>query len=143
MSEATERICGIAPDRELVRQFLSQRVPTVWDVPAVSPLPNSSRESDVSPPSSQRVDGRGGTLPITLDPPNSQDFLEALLLARVAWIEEFYADGRKEVHRWDAPRMSRSSNVLGNLRSRPRYRQGNWQKVGIASLRVSLTRPSS
>ena len=141
VSEATERICGFAPEPEMVRRFLSQRVPTGRDVPPVSPLPTSSPERDLPPPGRQRVYGRGGTLPITLDPPNSQDFLEALLLAGEAWIEEFYADGHKEIHRWDAPRMSRSSNVLGNLRSRPQYRQGNWQKMGIASLRVSLTRP--
>lgn len=142
ISEATERICGFAPDPEMVKRFLSQRVSAVGDVPAVSPLPISSPESGVPQTSSQRVEGRGDTLPITLDRPSSQDFLDALLLIREAWIEEFYADGRKEVHRWDAPRMSRSSNVLGNLRSRPRYRQGNWQKMGITSLRVSLTRPS-
>ncbi len=142
VSEATERICGFAPDPELVKRFLSQRVPTVVDAPAVSPLPTSSPERRRSPNQQPAVEGRRGTLPITLDPPNSQDFLEALLLARVAWIEEFYADGRKEVHRWDAPRMSRSSGVINNLRTRSRYRQGKWQEMGIASLRVSLTRPS-
>ena len=142
ISEATERICGFAPDPEMVKRFLSQRVSAIGDVPAVSPLPISSLEKRRSSNQQPAVDGRGGTLPITLDPPNSQDFLESLLLAREAWIEEFYADGRKEVHRWDAPRMSRSSNVIGNLRSRPRYRQGNWQILGIARLRVSLTRPS-
>ncbi len=142
VSEATERICGFAPDPELVKRFLSQRVSTVGDAPAVGPLPISSPERRRSFNQQPAVDGRGGTLPITLDPPNSQDFLEALLLARKAWIEEFYADGRKEVHRWDAPRMSRSSGVINNLRSRERYRQGKWQEMGIASLRVSLTRPS-
>ena len=53
-----------------------------------------------------------------------------------------YNDGREEVRRWDASRMSGSSNVIGNLRSRPEFRAGNWQRNGIVSLRVSLERPS-
>ena len=71
------------------------------------------------------------------------DFLAALLRTKEAWFEVSYKDGRKEVRRWDAPRMSRSSNVIGNLRSRPEFRAGNWQNKGIASLRVSIERPRS
>ena len=63
--------------------------------------------------------GQASTLPITLEPADSGDFLDALLRTKEAWIEESYTDGRKEVRRWDAPRMRPSSNVIGNLRSRP------------------------
>ena len=142
ISEAAERICGLAPEPKLIKQFLSQHVQTITGVPEESPLPVSSRKSDALPANRPRVEGLGPALPITLDPPNSQDFLEALLLAKEAWIEELYADGRKEVHRWDASRMSRSSGVINNLRSRPLYRRGNWQKLGLASLWVSVERPS-
>ena len=138
VSEVTERICGIAPERELVEQFLTRRVQTTPPVTEESPQPVLSGTGSVPPASARRVEGRGAALTIMLDPPNSQDFLEALLLTKEAWIEERYADGRREVHRWDASRMSRSSGVINNLRSRPRYRQGNWQKLGIASLRVSV-----
>lgn len=136
IADTTERLCGIAPEPELIKQFLSQRVQSIVDVPEGSSSPN--------PPTAQPapVKSPGGVLPITLDPPNSQDFLNTLLQTKEAWIEESYADGRKEVHHWDASRMSQSSNVIGNLRSRSRYRQGNWQKEGLASLRVSITRPS-
>ena len=143
VSEATVRICGIVPEREMVEQFLSRRVQTVSTVTNENPLPVSSGTRAAPPASGPRFEGRGVALPITLDPPNSQDFLEALLLTREAWIEELYADGRREVHHWDASRMSRSSGVINNLRSRPRYRQGNWQKIGIASLRVSVKGPES
>ena len=141
ISEITERICGIAPDREMVEQFLARRVQTTTRATEESPLPASPRTGAIPPASGPRVRAEGVALPIALDPPNSQDFLEALLLTKEAWIVELHADGRREVRRWDASRMGRSSNVIGNLRSRPRYRQGNWQKMGIAGLRVSLERP--
>ena len=141
VSEVTESICGITPDRELVEQFLSRRVKTMTGAAEESPLPVSSQTGGVFPASGQPVERRGPALSIMLHPPKSQDFLEALLRTKEAWIEELYADGRREVHRWDASRMSRSSGVINNLRSRPRYRQGNWQKIGIVSLQVSVERP--
>ena len=139
--ETTVRICGIAPEREMVEQFLSRQVQTVSTVTDENPLPVSPGTKAVSPASGPRFEGLGVALPISLDPPNSRDFLEALLLTREAWIEELYADGRREVHHWNASRMSRSSGVINNLRSRPRYRKGNWQIIGIASLRVSVKDP--
>ena len=140
ISEVTERICGIAPDREMVEQFLAQRVQTTTRATEESRLPASSRTGAIPPASGPRVRADGVALPIELDPPNSQDFLEALLLTKEAWIEELHADGRREVRRWDASRMGWSSNVIGNLRSRPRYRQGNWQ-LPLCALKVSAATP--
>ena len=81
------------------------------------------------------------TLPIILDPVNSREFLQALLRTREAWLEVSYDDGRKEVRRWDASRMSASSNVIGNLRSRPEFRAGRWQERGIVQVRASIEPP--
>ena len=122
ISRTTERICGLKPEPELIEQFLSGRA---------------------NAPSARRTysSGRGPILPITLDPQNSSDFLDALLCTKEAWLEVSYSDGRKEVRRWDASLMSASSNVIGNLRSRPEFRSGAWQKNGISSLRVSVERP--
>ena len=78
------------------------------------------------------------TLPITLEPANSKDFLTALLRTKEALIEVRYTDGRKEVRRWDAAHMKPSSSVLGNLRSRPEFRNGAWQKNGITGIRVRI-----
>ena len=39
--------------------------------------------------------------------------------------------------------MSTSSSVIGNLRSRPEFRNGAWQKNGIASLRIGVEHPRS
>ena len=134
ISETTERICGMKPEPELVKQFLSRRV---------SPRLVLRQEANASAAKRARRVGRGSTLPITLDPQDASDFLDALLRTKEAWIEESHRDGRKELHRWDASRMQRSSSVKGNLRSKTRYRQGAWQDLGIVSLRVSIDRPIS
>ena len=102
-----------------------------------------SRETNAPSAKRTRRERKGPALPIALDPQNSADFLDALLRTREAWLEVSYSDGRKEVRHWDASRMSTSSNVIRNLRSRPEFRSGTWQKNGIASLRVSVERPRS
>ena len=97
-----------------------------------------SRESHSTIPQSARENQQGPTLPITLEPANSEDFLAALLRTKKAWIEVSYKDGRQEVRPWNATRMKSTSNVRGNLRSRPEFRNRAWQGYGIASLRVSI-----
>ena len=92
-----------------------------------------------APPSSPRPGAE--ILPIRLDPPSTAAFREALLRVGQAWIVELHRDGRRIVRRWDAGNMSASSNVIGNLRSRPRYRKGAWEELGIESLLVSIERP--
>ena len=143
ISETTERICGFKPEPDLAKQFLAGRAHAPNDALDESPSLVLSRATN--PPSAKRTrrEGRGPTLPITLDPQDSADFLDALLRTKEAWLEVSYSDGRKEVRRWDASRMSTSSNVIGNLRSRPEFRNGTRQKNGIASLRVSVEHPRS
>lgn len=125
ISKSTEHICGLKPDPELVREFLSRQARVQDDVNGRT-----------------RGQGRGPVLPITLDPEEPADFLAALLRTKEAWLEVSYNDGRKEIRHWDAPRMSPSSNVIGNLRSRPEFRAGTWQEEGIVSLRVSIEPPT-
>ena len=141
ISETAERICGFKPEPELVEQFLLQRVHALNDAPGERPLPVHFRETNIPPARRTRREGQGSTLPITLDPENSADFLAALLRTKEAWIEVSYSDGSKELRRWDASFMSPSSNVIGNLRSRPDFRSGTRQENGIVSLRVSIERP--
>ena len=149
ISETTERICGFKPETELVEQFLAQRIQTLFDAPPEPEVPSRRRPPTPTPngPTSdttrQVPEGRQDTpLPISLEPPRPGDFLTALLEARHAWLEVSYNDGQKEVRRWDASRMSSTSNVIGNLRSRPEFRAGTWQASGISSLRVTIERPS-
>ena len=93
------------------------------------------------PPSRTGMQMQHSTLPITLDPPNSSDFRDALLLTKRAWIIESYADGSKKKRQWNAQNMGPRSNVIGNLRSRPEYRQGAWQEAGLVSLHVTIHDP--
>ena len=60
---------------------------------------------------------------------------------RQAWILVTYRDGREEVRSWRAPRISATSNIIGNLRSRPEFRGNVWQQNGIANVQVSIERP--
>ena len=145
ISETTERISGFKPDPELVEKLLSQRVhalPKVGltDTRYETPPPDLSRQIH-SPlrTLSRRVES-STVLPITLDPPDSQDFKSALLHTKEAWIEVSYNDGRKEIRHWDAQRFSGSSDVMNNLRSRPEFRSRNWQERGIDSVHVSIER---
>ena len=80
-----------------------------------------------------------GTLPIVFEPAGDS-FRQRLLQEGEAWITEFYRDGAVKRLHWNAGNMSETSNVIGNIRSRPRYRKGNWERLGIESLRVSVRR---
>ena len=141
ISETAERICGFKPEAQLVEQFLLQRARALNDAPREKPQPVDSRGTSIPPARRTSREGRSSILPITLAPENSSDFLAALLGTKEAWIEVSYSDGSKGIRRWDASLMRPSSNVIGNLRSRPEFRSGTWQENGIASLRVSIERP--
>ncbi|MCP4117401.1 MAG: hypothetical protein GY737_18810 [Desulfobacteraceae bacterium] len=79
-----------------------------------------------------------GFLPITIDPVNPDIFKQELLVSKRAVIETFYTDGRVEQKKWNASKFTASSNVFGNLRSRPEYRSGNWQSRSIAKVHVKV-----
>ena len=113
------------------------------DVLEGNPLLILSREA---PKTVTKSTGRGqqeAVLPITLDPPDSDDFLSAILRTKEAWIEVSYENGRREVRHWRATQMKPTSNVIGNLRSRPEFRNDAWQKSGIAGVRVSIEHPDN
>ncbi len=107
-------------------------------------LSREYREVDPEPAQQrQRIPrGRRHTLPITLEPPNSEDFLDALLRTKKAWIQVSYQDGRTELQPWNAGNMKPTSNVIANLRSRPEFRSDVRQKNGIASVRVTIEEPA-
>lgn len=79
-----------------------------------------------------------GHLPITLDPADPDIFKQELLVSKRAVVETFYNDGRVEYKKWNASKFSASSNVFGNLRSRPEYRSGNWQSRNIVKVHVKV-----
>ncbi|CAH8296078.1 hypothetical protein EV196_11338 [Mariniflexile fucanivorans] len=77
-------------------------------------------------------------LPIELNPSNELDFKKKLLKTKRAYITTFYANGTNEKKPWNANRFSETSGVLGNLRSRPEFRNGEWQDRGIIRVYVSI-----
>ena len=80
-------------------------------------------------------------LPIEFDPaePNGA-FKKALLSRKSASITTFFADGTKETRFWNASRVKPESDIVNNIRSRPEYRSGEWQRRRITRARVRVDR---
>lgn len=78
------------------------------------------------------------TLPILLNPEDESEFRRKLLSTKRAYITTYYANGTTEKKTWNAHSFRESSHVLGNIRSRPEFRQGEWQKRGIVKVYVSI-----
>lgn len=124
---ATDALCRVN------RKYLASLRPPVEEV-------GEEPESNGAP--TARTERAGAdALPIVLEPSPASAFRTALLRQGHAWIVEIYRDGRREIRRWNAGRMSESSGILGNLRSRPRYRKGAWEPLGLKSLIVSMRNP--
>jgi len=85
-----------------------------------------------------RVYSAYDVLPISLQPPRPDDFKAKLLERREAVVEVLYEDGSVDRKPWNASRFSESSNLFGNLRSRPEFRQGVWQDSGIVKVNVRI-----
>jgi hypothetical protein len=88
--------------------------------------------------SSTTVGGRG-VLPITLNPSDPDAFRNAFIKQGRARISIQYKDGRVEEEAWLCQRFGPSSNVIGNLRSKPKFRSGMWQRLRIEKVFVSVT----
>lgn len=86
----------------------------------------------------KNINYSNGILPIELNPSSESDFKRRLLLTKTAYITTFYNNGTSKQKVWNAQRFRESSGVLGNLRSRPEFRNGEWQKLGIEKVLVSL-----
>ena len=84
------------------------------------------------------VDYSNGILPIELNPSTEFEFKKRLLLTKTAYITTFYKNGTAKQKVWNANRFRETSGVLGNLRSRPEFRNGEWQKLGIEKVLVSI-----
>ncbi len=80
----------------------------------------------------------GEILPITLDPPGPEDFKRKLLATQNAEVLVYYADGRIDRRPWKAQKFTVTSNVIGNLRTRPEFRQGKWQAEGIVKVHARV-----
>ncbi len=119
----------------LIRVEAKQQIPTKKANKISSDLSSTRNlESARSVKEDARSSMSGDTLSIVLIPESSSDFKVLLLQKKRANIITYYADGRVEKRIWDASNMSESSGVLNNLRSRPEFRNGEWQKNGIVKV---------
>ena len=89
-------------------------------------------------PQINEIDYSNGILPISLNPNTEEEFKRRLLLTKTAYITTFYKNGTSKQKVWNAFRFKESSGVLGNLRSRPEFRNGKWQKLKIEKVLVSI-----
>jgi hypothetical protein len=64
--------------------------------------------------------------------------LKTLLKTKSATITTFYKNGTKNSKIWNASKLNANSNVIGNLRSRQEYRNGNWQEANIIKVVVEV-----
>lgn len=105
-------------------------------VPASQAVVKPAAESaNKQPP---RVYSGSDVLPISLVPARPADFKVRLLERKEAVVEVLYGNGSVDSRPWNASRFSESSNLFGNLRSRPEFRQGVWQESGIVKVRVRV-----
>ena len=148
LADAVRDISGHRPDRDTIAGFLRGMLGNTGGRGETSVVRTMRSEAAMQPQKSYwRSDAIDNgevepssrdTLRIDLDPPRQEDFLRMLLRTKRARIIELHRDGRTEERPWDARNMSPSSNVIGNIRSRPRYRAGIWQQHGIVRLRVTI-----
>lgn len=77
-------------------------------------------------------------LPVELIPSDSELFKSELLKSKQAAITIYYNNGDNERKIWNASKMNQNSNILGNIRSRQEFRNGNWQKENISKVVVEV-----
>jgi len=99
---------------------------------------NTGATERVATEDSVKGGANAGVLPITLKPSDPDAFKSALLKSRMAEITIFYKSNEVEVRKWNASRFKESSNVFGNLRSRPEFRAGVWQSKQIVKIHVRV-----
>jgi hypothetical protein len=95
--------------------------------------PDSHHQSDQQPSYSH-----SDKLQIDLVPANPNEFKRLLLENKHAVMTIYYQYGKMEKKPWNAQNFTENSNVMGNLRSRPEFRSGEWQKRGITKVVVEI-----
>lgn len=78
--------------------------------------------------------GKSEKLPIEFVPEDKVKFKELLLQKKTAIEEFYYTDGTVQEKIWSAESFTETSNLNGNVRSRPYARKGKWKELGIAKV---------
>jgi hypothetical protein len=74
------------------------------------------------------------------DPSPHDMFRARLLETKMARMTIHYKDGHTEDRIWNAANFKEDSNLLGNLRSRPEFRKGEWQRRKISWVSLKIIR---
>lgn len=122
-------------DGELIESVLEN---LTVEIRAKNALPKQSELPKREFSKERIVHYSNGILPIELNPSTEYEFKRRLLLTKTAYITTFYKNGTSKQKVWNANRFRETSGVLGNLRSRPEFRNGEWQKLGIEKVLVSI-----
>lgn len=122
-------------DGELIESVLEN---LTVEIRAKNALPEQSELPKREFSTQRIVDYSNGILPIELNPSTEYEFKRRLLLTKTAYITTFYKNGTSKQKVWNANRFRETSGVLGNLRSRREFRNGEWQKLGIEKVLVSI-----
>jgi len=72
------------------------------------------------------------------DPSPANVFKAELLKNKMAKMTLHYQNGHTEDRIWNAANFTETANLIGNLRSRPQFRQGEWQRRGISWIEVKI-----
>lgn len=135
--------------RETVLDIIIEKLSIEYDINLVSKVLNNINLEISEKYEAQRNIGQtllpknnlnysNGILPIELNPNTEEEFKRRLLLTKTAYITVFYENGTSKQKIWNANRFRDNSGVLGNLRSRPEFRNGEWQKLRIEKVYVSI-----
>ena len=96
-------------------------------------VPKADRDSKKLPLNPEK-------LQIELVPDDEEIFKRELLQNRIAYITTYYKDGSLQTRQWKAMWLKEGSSIMGNLRSKSEFRNGEWQKRGIVRVVVSLNK---
>lgn len=108
------------------------KYPENWRMPV--PKPASTKR-----PVKENLNSGHDILPIDLDPSDRNKFREAFVAKGRAMMSIYFEDGRIEEEAWLCQRFGPTSNVIGNLRSKAKFRTGTWQRLGIAKVIVKIS----
>ncbi|KAF5060530.1 hypothetical protein DSECCO2_324590 [anaerobic digester metagenome] len=79
-------------------------------------------------------------LQIELVPDDEEIFKRKLLQNRITYITTYYKNGSRQTRQWKAMWLKEGSSIMGNLRSKSEFRNGEWQKRDIVRVVVSLNK---
>jgi hypothetical protein len=126
---------GWYPDGQ-AQPVMPANYPDNWRVPVPKPISTKQSNTKTFFPNQN---GRGrDVLPIILNPSDPDEFRHAFIAKGRAMMSIYFADGRVETEEWLCQRFGPTSNVIGNLRSKSKFRSGEWQRLGITKVIVTI-----